>query len=58
MVKHFQKKHIFWPYVLTMNWIGGRLSKEYFDEYIIPNQELLVTSKEEMIFQIYPVLGW
>ena len=34
-----------------MNWIGGRLSKEYFDEHIFPNQELLVTSKEEMIFQ-------
>jgi len=38
--------------VQTMNWIGGWLRKEYFDEYIIPNQELLVTSKEGMIFQI------
>ena len=40
-----------------MNWIGGRLSKEYFDEHIFPNQELLVTSKEEMIIQYNYSLG-
>ena len=55
MIKWLSTLHIFilfWLYVLTMEWMDRReLNKEYFDEHIFSNQELLVTSKEEMIFQ-------